>query len=213
MSTMKMTQHLLIVCYLLMGVQFIAQGQPRPSNDNQWGVRLDLLSGAAYSDLKPMIGATFLTGKHQFYAGLMTNLLDGRGDKPKSPLLGSYLSYQFFPFKTRNCFNAYTYFSNDIGKYAYSTNITFITPDDGTFVKGILNEGYFVVTNTLGIGFETRFKKHFYAHFSVGGSGYYQRFTNEVIFTETTTKIAPDLRIESTFKFGLELKVGLGWRF
>ena len=210
---MKITQHFLIVCYLLLGFQFIAQGQQQAIKKNQWGVRLGLMSGSAYSDLKPMIGATFLTGKHQFYAGIMTNILDRRGDKPKSPLLGSYLSYQFFPFKTRNCFNAYAYFSNDIGRYSYSINTTFVTSDDFTLVKGTLNEGYFVVTNTLGIGLETRFKKHVYGNLSAGGSGYYQRYSHEVLFTETTDKIAPDLSIDNTFKFGLELKVGVGYRF
>jgi hypothetical protein len=186
---------------------------------NQWGVKVDLPYSESYAgDIGQIIpGVTYTIGqRHQLFAGIMFGkMAKDSYTKLKSPLLGSNLMYQFYPFRQHKVFNAFAYYSNDLGKYTTNASVTFVTinPADSTYQldPAELEQKNFVMTNVLGVGFDLRAGKHFYGNI-LAGSGVIFRQYQSTITRNATGERYTNPKHNFT-DLALEVRLGIGWRF
>jgi hypothetical protein len=177
---------------------------------NQLGVKADFNGNESYSDMTVIIGATYtIQQRHQLFGGIMLNPF---AKDVKSPLLGSNIMYQYYPFRHRAIFNPFAYYSNDIGKYTISSSVTYVTQDSTFhFHPGQSELKRFVVTNVIGIGFDLCAGKHFYGNMLAGSGLFYRQYQSTLTDTETGKQTS--YAKHKITGLALEIRFGIGWRF
>jgi hypothetical protein len=208
---------LLLLCVSI-GLSFKAVAQPFTSSGkvmfreqkNHWGIKADLNGSESYPEMIPIVGATYtMSNRHQFFAGIMLNPFM---KYVKSPLLGSNIMYQYYPFRHRRIFNAFAYYSNDIGKYTTNASVTYVTQDTAFhFHPGHLEQKNFVITNILGIGFDLMAGKHFFGNILVGSGLFYRHYQSTL--TDSNTGERNSFTKHNITDLALEIRLGIGWRF
>jgi hypothetical protein len=187
-----------------------AKVMPPMEPEKRWGVRVDLNGNDSYS-LLVIPGATYKFGKHQLYGGVMLNLFETRNIK--TPFLGSNIMYQYYWSRRPRIFNAFAYFSNDIGKYSYDAKSGFFSLTDTTFYSGTSHNEHFVITNLAGIGCDMRFGRHFYGSLMAGAGMAYRRYQWNFTFSDPTNGPDPDPQNHTDYKFTGEVRLAAGYRF
>jgi hypothetical protein len=215
LNAMNSSCCLMLALFITCAFQLSAQEEQKimavPVKNHQWGARLDFSGNESYPNIIPIIGATYSFKKHQVFAGIMLNPFEER--KVKSPLLGSYISYQYYPFRQRRHFNAFAYYANDLGKYTYDAAVSYFSFEDSTVHPAHGHYEIFVMTNTIGIGFESRFGRHVYANLSAGPGLRFTKRHNRVTYDDPQNTPVPTGSPKDRFGFSFEIKAGIGYRF
>lgn len=177
---------------------------------DRWGFRISLSVNEPSPEPLLPVGITFSHLKHQFYAGVILTPFEAEAN---SPLFGSGISYQYFLFPERTCFNLYAYASVQGGKYTVDNEVYFFYPSDTSFVRGTTRNSTVTVSGLAGLGFEARFGARCYASVAFGGGMYYRHRAIKGAFTESTDKTPPKTDDQHFTGMAAEISVGFGYRF